>query len=151
MLMLLLQGPHFGSTIVNNLLSLQILCIGNPFRLRWEETGVGVGGPGGQELCCSPKMHSATISGLHGPLAAAPSPEDRKPSKARWAEHLLFLSIFFTPLTSMRGTLCHLLPTSLHLCCLQLSGSSTLAWKIPWMEEPGRLQSPVGSLRVGHD
>ena len=28
--------------------------------------------------------------------------------------------------------------------------SSTLAWKIPWMEEPGELQS-MGSLRVGHD
>ena len=28
--------------------------------------------------------------------------------------------------------------------------SSTLAWKIPWVEEPGRLQSMV-SLRVGHD
>ena len=28
--------------------------------------------------------------------------------------------------------------------------SSTLAWKIPWMEEPGRLQS-MGSHRVGHD
>ena len=28
--------------------------------------------------------------------------------------------------------------------------SSTLAWKIPWTEEPGRLQS-VGSLRVGHN
>ena len=28
--------------------------------------------------------------------------------------------------------------------------SSTLAWKIPWMEEPGRLQS-VGLWRVGHD
>ena len=27
---------------------------------------------------------------------------------------------------------------------------STLAWKVPWMEEPGRLQS-MGSLRVGHD
>ena len=27
--------------------------------------------------------------------------------------------------------------------------SSTLAWKIPGMEEPGRLQS-MGSLRVGH-
>ena len=26
--------------------------------------------------------------------------------------------------------------------------SSTLAWQIPWMEEPGRLQS-MGSLRVG--
>ena len=31
-----------------------------------------------------------------------------------------------------------------------LCHSSTLAWKIPWMEEPGRLQS-MGSQRVGHD
>ena len=30
------------------------------------------------------------------------------------------------------------------------SHSNTLAWKIPWMEEPGRLQS-MGSLGVGHD
>ena len=28
--------------------------------------------------------------------------------------------------------------------------SSTLAWRIPWMEEHGRLQS-MESLRVGHD
>jgi len=28
--------------------------------------------------------------------------------------------------------------------------SSTLAWKIPWMEEPDRLQS-MGSQRVGHE
>ena len=28
--------------------------------------------------------------------------------------------------------------------------SSTLAWNIPWMEEPGRLHS-MGSRRVGHD
>ena len=28
--------------------------------------------------------------------------------------------------------------------------SSTLAWKIPWMKEPGRLQS-MGSKRVRHD
>ena len=42
--------------------------------------------------------------------------------------------------------------------CLQLSvyfplmapHSSTLAWKIPWTEEPGGLQS-MGSLRVGHN
>ena len=26
----------------------------------------------------------------------------------------------------------------------------TLDWKIPWMEEPGKLQS-VGSQRIGHD
>ena len=30
------------------------------------------------------------------------------------------------------------------------SHSSTLAWKIPWTEKPGRLQS-MGSRRVGHD
>ena len=28
--------------------------------------------------------------------------------------------------------------------------SSILAWRIPWTEEPGGLQS-MGSLRVGHD
>ena len=28
--------------------------------------------------------------------------------------------------------------------------SSTLAWKIPWTEGPGRLQS-MGSLGAGHD
>ena len=28
--------------------------------------------------------------------------------------------------------------------------SSTLAWKIPWMEQPDRLQA-MGSQRVGHD
>ena len=28
--------------------------------------------------------------------------------------------------------------------------SSTIVWKIPWTEEPGRLQS-IGSQRVGHD
>ena len=28
--------------------------------------------------------------------------------------------------------------------------SKILAWKIPWMEESGRLQS-MGSQRVGHD
>ena len=30
------------------------------------------------------------------------------------------------------------------------SHSSTLAWKIPWMEEPGMLQS-MGSQSVGHN
>ena len=34
--------------------------------------------------------------------------------------------------------------------CPMAPHSSSLAWKIPWAEEPGRLQS-MGSLRVGHD
>ena len=45
--------------------------------------------------------------------------------------------------------------THTHICNHSLEKamaphSSTLAWKIPWTEEPGRLQS-TGSLRVGHD
>ena len=36
------------------------------------------------------------------------------------------------------------------LVTLMAPHSSTLAWKIPWMEEPGGLQS-MGSLRVGHN
>ena len=36
------------------------------------------------------------------------------------------------------------------LTALTAPHSSTLAWEIPWMEEPGRLQS-MGSLRVRHD
>ena len=41
----------------------------------------------------------------------------------------------------------------IHVHCRVGNGtthSSTLAWKIPWMEEPGRLQS-MGSWRVGHN
>ena len=44
-----------------------------------------------------------------------------------------------------------------YFCCCSVAPekamathSSTLAWKIPWMEEPDRLQS-MGSLRVRHD
>ena len=64
---------------------------------------------------------------------------------------------------SMCWSLCHLHPI---LCSLaphlfldwsivvlekaMAPHSSTLAWKIPWMVEPGRLQS-MGPLRVGHD
>ena len=37
-----------------------------------------------------------------------------------------------------------------HIVKTMATHSSTLAWKLPWTEEPGRLQS-MGSLRVGHD
>ena len=46
------------------------------------------------------------------------------------------------------------LPTKVHLVKAMEKAMaphfSTLAWKIPWMEEPGGLQS-VASLRVGYD
>ena len=46
-----------------------------------------------------------------------------------WFEHFFFFLIFLK---------------------IVLEYSWFLAWKIPWTEEPGRLQS-MGSLRVGHD
>ena len=42
----------------------------------------------------------------------------------------------------------HMLETNLEKA--MASNSSTLAWQIPWMEEPGRLQS-MGSLGVRQD
>ena len=48
-----------------------------------------------------------------------------------------FLPLFFPPLSSRTEK-------------AMAPHSSTRAWRIPWMEEPGRLQS-VGSLRVGHN
>ena len=45
------------------------------------------------------------------------------------------------------------LPFTFHFHALEKAmapHSSTLAWKIPWMEESGRLQS-MGWLGVGHD
>ena len=45
---------------------------------------------------------------------------------------------------------CYLNQSSFWLEKAMAPHSSTLAWKIPWTEEPGRLQS-MGSLRFGHD
>ena len=58
----------------------------------------------------------------------------------------LLQGIFLT-----QGSNPHLLPLLLWQVEKEMAiHSSTLAWKIPWTEEPGRLQS-VGSQRVGHD
>ena len=64
--------------------------------------------------------------------------------------------------TVLRGkwaAFCLMLFKLFMMCYIDLKGppvtsmaphSSTVAWKIPWMEDPGRLQS-MGSLWVGHD
>ena len=46
--------------------------------------------------------------------------------------------------------LCYLLEFAYSRAVTMAPHSSTRAWKIPWMEEPGRLQS-MRSLRVGYD
>ena len=57
---------------------------------------------------------------------------------------ILYIAIHITTLFSFK---CHLNFNSEKAMALH---SSTLGWKIPWTEEPGRLQS-MGSQRVGHD
>ena len=49
-----------------------------------------------------------------------------------------------------QGSRWSLILGTLHLEKAMAPHSSTLAWKIPWTEEPGRLQS-MGSQRVRHD
>ena len=53
-------------------------------------------------------------------------------------------------LSTMRETLVQALGWEDPLEKEMATHSSTIAWKIPWTEEPGRLQS-MGSKRVGHD
>ena len=59
-------------------------------------------------------------------------PSSRGSSRARDQTHIFYVSCIGRPEKAMAPH------------------SSTLAWKIPWTEEPGGLQS-IGSLRVGHD
>ena len=91
-------------------------------------------------FCSVPQFESiifSALSLLYGTLTSI---------RDYWKNHSLTIHTFV-------GKLMHLLFNS----CLGLSlekaiapHSSTLVWKIPWTEEPDRLQF-MGSLRVGHD
>ena len=100
-------------------------------------------------------------------------------ARFQWPNLPLFRVLLYPPLTSFSSRM-ELLPlifpppslkkkkkrcflsNTVKYCCIQTiyrhtllekamaPHSSALAWKIPWTEEPGRLQS-MGSLRVGHD
>ena len=72
-----------------------------------------------------------------------------------------YTGILQTSLTSLMAQMVKHLPTMREIWVQSLdredplekemaTHSSTLTWKIPWMVEPGRLQS-MGSQRVGHD
>ena len=68
----------------------------------------------------------------------------------------ILVSSVYMPGSGIAGSYGGLIPSflrNLHTVFLEKAmapHSSTLAWKIPWIEEPGRLQS-MGSLRVGLD
>ena len=75
-------------------------------------------------------------------------------SKASILWHLVFFTSLVAQtvkrLPTMRETRVQSLGQEDHLEKAVATHSSTLAWKILWTEEPGRLQS-MGSLRVRHD
>ena len=63
---------------------------------------------------------------------------------------MLKLSQIWPVEAPLRSLLCHFDMCLFNPISPMAPHSSTLAWKIPWMEESGRLQS-MGSIRVGHD
>ena len=62
-------------------------------------------------------------------------------------DHLRRVCSLWGPLVGGGGELQELL---IHMEKEMATHSSVLAWRIPWTEKPGRLQS-MGSHRVGHD
>ena len=63
---------------------------------------------------------------------------------------VLVLMEMFCILTVSIVTWCYSFARCYYLEKAMAPHYSTLAWKIPWTEEPGRLQS-MGFRRVGHD
>ena len=116
------------------------------------ETGVTLGALVVTVLCSaasamsdsvSPMDYSLPSSSVHGILqarilewVAVPSCRRSSPSKGKTLISCVFFAGgFFTAELPEKAMASH---------------SSTLAWKIPWREGPGRLQS-MRLLRVGHD
>ena len=62
----------------------------------------------------------------------------------------MFFSDWISSLTDILVSAFYTIGVSRVKAFCTIEAASTLAWKIPWMEEPGRLQS-MGSLRVRHD
>ena len=58
---------------------------------------------------------------------------------------------FINPMLEFDKSISTSLFDNLQLEKAMATHSSTLAWKIPWMEEPGRTTQSTGSQRVGHD
>ena len=98
-----------------------------------------------------PHTHINLPGGAPVPLKSSPS-KQRKLNASPQAPYSVVLTSAQTVkhLPTMWGTQVRSLGQEDLLEKEMATHSSTLAWKIPWMEEPGRLQS-MGSQRVRHD
>ena len=92
----------------------------------------------------------ATVHGVTKSWTGLSEWTRKKNTSCQKIPSLFFLSHFwfFLALWPLQGSFCHILDNFLEKA--MAPHSSTLAWKIPWTEEPGGLQS-MGSRRVGND
>ena len=97
------------------------------------------------EIGCLSNLEHLPLSTLQSPLTAASSLFSAVSSL--WA---FLVAQMVKRLPTMRETLVQSLGQKDPLKKEMTTHSSILAWKIPWTEEPGRLQS-LGSQRIGHD
>ena len=68
-----------------------------------------------------------------------------------WASFQMYIAVGISLIKCVFKTIEHLVGVRCLMAEKAMAPhSSTLAWKIPWTEEPGRLQS-MGSLGDGHD
>ena len=96
-----------------------------------------------QELC--PHLHQMRIKATF----SLPNSISVFFIQLRWAEKVKILASNTRRHPSWRSLFLFCLP-QIYMEKAMAPHSSTLAWKIPWAEEPGGLQS-MGSRRVGHD
>ena len=98
------------------------------------------------------KHLDATPSSLIPLLTLTPQSGSASSMQDRKEQRELPCSTARAPLLTCRGlpTFCFVPSYSAQAEKAMAPHSSTLAWKIPWTEEPGRLQS-MGSLRVRQD
>ena len=81
---------------------------------------------------------SCLLLWLAGSIPLTPPGKPKNPYK--WGQTIFVLFVWILSIMS----------SITHVVACMAPHSSTLAWKIPWMEEPGGLQS-MGSRRVRHD
>ena len=134
----MMKGPVYGEHIM-------LINICAPMQQRLSTNG-NRGNGHATATAGTPTPHAARHTALSGSVASDCEPVDCSPpgssvhgiSQARTLEWVV--------MPSSRG----LFPTQGLMEKAMAPHSSTLAWKIPWTEEPGGLQS-MGSLGVGHD
>ena len=106
--------------------------------------------PGGSEVKGSARKNAGDLGSIPG-LGRSPGKGNGNPVQYSRLENPMDGGAWWATVHGVAESRIRLKRlSSSSISCCQLSAFCAPAWKIPWTEEPGRLQSMV-SLRVGHD